>query len=67
MTPGSGAQQVREKAPEQPAIRPFQYHATRFPEREREHDQSQGVPLATMQAVAQYWEPTTTGDDARRG
>jgi hypothetical protein len=29
--------------------------ATRFPERETVGDFSQGVPLATMQALARYW------------
>jgi len=52
-----------------PAIRPFQVdfpeaeltdlrrriNATRWPERETVNDQSQGVPLATMQKLAQYW------------
>ncbi|MEV7229745.1 MULTISPECIES: epoxide hydrolase family protein [Polymorphospora] len=30
--------------------------ATRWPEKETVGDQSQGVPLATIQAVARYWE-----------
>ncbi|MGC4771644.1 epoxide hydrolase family protein [Micromonospora sp. DT44] len=30
--------------------------ATRWPEKEIVDDQSQGVPLATIQAVARYWE-----------
>jgi pimeloyl-ACP methyl ester carboxylesterase len=30
--------------------------ATRWPEQETVADQSQGVPLATMQALARYWE-----------
>ncbi|NEX91390.1 epoxide hydrolase family protein [Caulobacter sp. 17J65-9] len=51
------------------SIRPFKYHAsdadladlkrriaaTRWPPRELVSDQSQGVPLATMQKLAQYW------------
>lgn len=51
------------------AIRPFQFRAsdealadlrrrieaTRFPEKETVDDQSQGVPLATIQEVARYW------------
>jgi len=51
------------------AIRPFHFHATdeqladlhrrivatRWPERETVSDQSQGVQLATMQALAKYW------------
>lgn len=54
------------------ALRTFQYHAsesqlnemkrrikaTRWPERETVADDSQGIPLATMQAFAQRW----TGD-----
>jgi len=52
-----------------PAIRPFTIEipeadlddlrariaATRWPEKETVDDQSQGVPLATMQALARYW------------
>jgi pimeloyl-ACP methyl ester carboxylesterase len=52
-----------------PAVRPFQINipdealvdlrrriaATRWPERETVTDQSQGVQLATMQALARYW------------
>jgi len=55
------------KAP--PAIRPFQVKfpkadlaelqsrikATKWPERETVTDQTQGVQLATMQALARYW------------
>src|SRR3954471_11571673 len=51
------------------AIRPFQVHvpkaqltdlrqrilATKWPERETVKDESQGVQLATMQALAHYW------------
>ncbi len=37
--------------------------ATRWPERETVSDQSQGVPLATMQELARYW---ATGYDWRR-
>jgi pimeloyl-ACP methyl ester carboxylesterase len=51
------------------AIRHFQFHAsqadlddlkrrilaTRWPEKEPVNDQSQGVPLGTMKALAQYW------------
>jgi pimeloyl-ACP methyl ester carboxylesterase len=54
---------------EQTAIRPFQVgfpeaelagmrrriNATRWPERETVTDDSQGVPLATMQELARYW------------
>jgi hypothetical protein len=35
--------------------------ATRFPERETVEDDSQGVPLATMQELARYWATSTTG------
>ncbi|MGZ5928857.1 MAG: epoxide hydrolase family protein [Rhizomicrobium sp.] len=52
------------------AIRPFQFHAaekelsdlrrriaaTRWPDHESVKDNSQGVPIATMQKLAQYWE-----------
>src|SRR4051812_50206708 len=38
--------------------------ATRWPEKESVEDDSQGVELATMQAVARYW---LTEDDWRRG
>src|SRR5690349_8957290 len=51
------------------SLRPFHYHAsdeelaelrrrilaTRWPEKETVDDQSQGVPLATMQKLAHYW------------
>jgi len=51
------------------AVRPFQVgfpeaelaelrrriNATRWPERETVTDDSQGVPLATMQELARYW------------
>jgi pimeloyl-ACP methyl ester carboxylesterase len=51
------------------AIRPFKFHATdeqlvdlkrrilatRWPEKETVSDSSQGVPLATMRELAQYW------------
>jgi pimeloyl-ACP methyl ester carboxylesterase len=70
MTPGSGAQPVREQKADNTAIRPFQVKsvpdaeltelrqrisATRWPERETVSDASQGVQLATIQALAQYW------------
>jgi pimeloyl-ACP methyl ester carboxylesterase len=61
----------------QPAIRPFQIHvsdealddlrrriaATRWPSNELVADRSQGVQLATMQALARYW---TTEYDWRK-
>jgi len=60
----------RAAAAEEPtAIRPFRFHAsqealddlkkriaaTRWPDKETVEDQSQGVPLATMQALVSYW------------
>src|SRR5262249_14031230 len=59
------------------AIRPFSFHApqakldelrrriaaTQWPEKETVADQSQGVPLATMQELARHW---MTGFDWRR-
>jgi hypothetical protein len=41
-------------------------NATRWPERETVSDDSQGVPLATLQRLARYWGTTTTGPSARR-
>jgi pimeloyl-ACP methyl ester carboxylesterase len=60
------------------AIRPFSFHvsdaeladlrrrivATRWPEKETVADESQGVPLATMQELARYW---ATDYDWRKG
>jgi hypothetical protein len=57
------------------AIRPFQMsvpeeeltelrrriNATRWPERETVTDQSQGVQLATVQALARYWATGASG------
>src|SRR5580704_15089990 len=60
----------REQATDKNAIRPFQrrrvpeaelvelrrrINATRWPERETVTDATQGVQLATIQALAQYW------------
>jgi pimeloyl-ACP methyl ester carboxylesterase len=59
----------RERTPDKNAIRPFQVHvpeaeltelrrrnnATKWPDRETVPDQSQGVQLATIQALARYW------------
>src|SRR5262245_59409094 len=59
----------REQAHDKNAIRPFQVNvpeaeltelrrrinATRWPERETVADASQGVQLATTQALARYW------------
>ena len=65
ITPRSEAQAKADGA----AIRPFRVHysdealtdlkrriaATRWPVREIVADQSQGVPLATVQKLARYW------------
>ena len=51
------------------SFRPFEFHAsqaalddlkrrveaTRWPEKELVNDQTQGVPLATLKALAKYW------------
>src|ERR1044071_9552651 len=64
----TSAAQGSAQAPET-SIRPFQVdfpeeeltdlrrriNATRWPERETVDDQSQGVPLATVQKLASYW------------
>ena len=61
---------MAEKTPGDTALRPFKVEipeadlddlrariaATRWPEKEPVDDQSQGVQLATMQALARYWE-----------
>src|SRR5215213_1094261 len=58
-----------EESADAPAIRPFRSEtpeadledlrariaATRWPEKETVADDSQGVPLATMQKLARYW------------
>jgi hypothetical protein len=41
--------------------------ATRWPEKETVEDQSQGVQLATIQALARYWAGTTTSAGSRLG
>ena len=60
---------TKEQAADKSAIRPFQINVpdaelaelrrriqnTKWPERETVSDESQGVPLATMQALARYW------------
>ncbi|MGE0406305.1 MAG: epoxide hydrolase family protein [Candidatus Korobacteraceae bacterium] len=65
----SATQHSRKHPAETDAIRPFQVNfpvaeltelrrrilATRWPERETVNDATQGVQLATMQKVAQYW------------
>ena len=70
MTTTTGTEQRSEQAAGKTAIRPFQVvnvpdaeltelrrriNATRWPERETVSDQSQGVQLATTQALARYW------------
>jgi len=69
MTQTTATQQSPEQVTDKTAIRPFQVNfpeeeltelrsrikATRWPERETVTDQSQGVPLATVQKLAQYW------------
>ncbi len=69
MTQTAVAERGSKQAPDNTAIRPFQVHvpedqltelrrrinATKFPERETVPDATQGVQLATMQALARYW------------
>src|SRR5581483_9721417 len=69
MTPTAATQRRAGQATDNTAIHPFQVNvpeteltelrrrinATRWPERETVSDATQGVQLATMQALAQYW------------
>ena len=69
MTQAVFTQRSSEQASDNNAIRPFhvnvpeaeltelrrRINATKFPERETVTDASQGVQLATMQALARYW------------
>jgi pimeloyl-ACP methyl ester carboxylesterase len=69
MTPATAVPPGTEQAADQTAIRPFRVNvpedelvdlrrrvkATRWPDRETVTDQSQGVQLATAQALARYW------------
>ena len=69
MAPSSATQQGSRPTAEANAIRPFQVNvpeeeltelrrrinATRWPERETVADATQGVQLATIQALARYW------------
>ncbi len=69
MTQTSATQQVSKQAADKDAIRPFHVNvpeaeltelrrrikATKWPERETVADASQGVQLATTQALARYW------------
>src|SRR6185369_5330399 len=70
MTQTSATQPASEQASDQTAIRPFQVdfprseltdlrrriNATRWPEQELVTDASQGVQLATIQKLANYWQ-----------
>src|SRR6266404_253319 len=69
MTPNSATKPSGDPTADKNAIRPFQVdvpeaeltelrgriNATKWPERETVTDASQGVQLATMQALARYW------------
>src|SRR5262245_62941433 len=69
MTPLSAAEQRNTSASDKTAVRSFRVdvpeaglselrsriNATRWPERERVTDRSQGVQLATIQKLARYW------------
>jgi pimeloyl-ACP methyl ester carboxylesterase len=69
MTPTTATQRSSERLSAESAIRPFsvnvpdaeltelrrRINATRWPERETVTDATQGVQLATMQALARYW------------
>src|SRR5258706_67471 len=69
MTQGSATQQRSDQASDKTAIHPFhvnvpeteltelrrRINATKWPERETVTDASQGVQLATIQALARYW------------
>src|SRR5579872_1034468 len=69
MTPTATTQRSTEQATDKTAIRPFhvsvpeteltelrrRINATKWPERETVSDATQGVQLATMQALARYW------------
>ena len=68
-TPAIGAAAVVAVEQAEGSIKPFQFHAkdealadlkrrilaTQWPEKETVSDESQGVPLATMQDLARYW------------
>ena len=69
MTPATARQQTSRQATDKTDISPFRVNvpqeeltelrrrikATKWPERETVTDQSQGVQLATIQALARYW------------
>lgn len=68
-SPSQPAEMLILATPEEPPIRPFEFHATgeqmadlkqrikstRWPERELVEDGSQGVQLVLMQKLAEYW------------
>jgi pimeloyl-ACP methyl ester carboxylesterase len=69
MTPATIAERLNEQTIDKTAIRPFTFevpeadlielrrriNATRWPDRETVSDDTQGVQLATTQALARYW------------
>src|SRR5208283_772301 len=69
MTPTIAIERAIDQASDKPAIRPFhvdvpeaelnelrrRIDATKWPERETVTDATQGVQLATIQALARYW------------
>src|SRR6202521_3073503 len=69
MTQTTATQRGAQQASDKNAVRPFQVNvpeaeltelrrrinATKWPERETVTDATQGVQLATMQALARYW------------
>ena len=51
----SGIRPLRVNVPEEELVELRRIHATRWPDRETVADQTQGVQLATTQALARYW------------
>jgi len=80
MTQTSTTQTFSKQADDKNAIRPFhvnvpeadltelrrRINATKWPERETVTDASQGVQLATTQALARYWRQNITGAKSRQ-
>ena len=80
MTPATVTERRTEQTTDKTGIRQFQVdvpeaeltelrrriNATRWPERETVTDATQGVQLATTQALARYWATDTTGARSRR-
>ena len=80
MTQAASTQQGSKQAADKNAIRPFhvnvpeaeltelrrRINATKWPERETVTDATQGVQLATTQALARYWATDMTGARSRR-